>query len=154
MLAYSGRDAEALPLLEAAINRGAASPLILLVYGDVLLQLDRPREALQAYRTLQASLGDAGRAGMARAYVALGQRDKAMALVKALETDATRRYVSKDYIAQVYAALGEKDEAFKWLDRAADDMSGYLQWLGVNPVWGPLRSDARFSALKTRLRLP
>jgi serine/threonine-protein kinase len=154
VLAYSGRAAEALPFLEAAVKRGGAGPLIYSVYGDVLLELGRAREALGAYQTLQASLGDAGRTGMARAYVALGQRDKAMALVKALESDAAKRYVSKDYIAQVYAALGEKEEAFKWLDRAADDMSNNLQWLGVNPAWKPLRSDARFSALKARLRQP
>jgi serine/threonine-protein kinase len=153
-LAYTDREAEALPLLEAAVKRGDAGPFIYLSLGDVLIQLGRAREALIAYRTLQKSLGDAGLTGMARAYVALGQRDKAIELVKSLRSEAEKRYVSKDYIAQVYAALGEKEEAFKWLDRAADDMSGYLQWLGVNPAWKPLRSDARFSALKVKLRLP
>jgi serine/threonine-protein kinase len=153
-LIYSGREAEALPFLAAAIRRGAAGPFIHLNHGEALLQLGQAREALEAFRAVQASLGDARRTGMARAYVALGQRDKAMALVKAMETDASVRYVSKDYIAQVYAALGEKDEAFRWLDGAADDRSGYLQWLGVNPVWVLLRSDARFSALKVKLRLP
>ncbi len=153
-LTFAGREAEALPLLEAAVRSGAAGPLVQFTHGDVLLQLGRAREALAAYRQLQTSLGDAGRTGMARAYAALGQRAKAIELVKSLETDAAKRYVSKDYIAQVYTALGDKHEAFKWLDRAAEDRSGYLQWLGVNPVWAPLRSDPRFSALKARLRLP
>jgi hypothetical protein len=92
--------------------------------------------------------------GRARAYVALGRPQDARALVRMIESDAAKRYVSKDYIAEVYTALGEKDEAFKWLDRAADDGSQYLQWFGVNPAWAPLRSDPRFSALKARLRLP
>jgi serine/threonine-protein kinase len=154
VLAYSGREAEALPLLESAIKRGIAGPFVHFSHGDVLLQLGRAREALEAFRTIQPSLADAGRTGMARSYVALGQRDKALALVNALEADAAKRYVSKDYIAQIYAALGDKDRAFMWLERAADDRSGYLQWLGLNPIWAPLRNDARFSALKARLRLP
>ena len=153
-LALVGRPAEALPPLEAAIKRDAGIPFVHFLHGEVLLQLGRAREALEAYRIAEPSLADAGRMGMARSYVALGQRENALKLVKAMEADAAKRYVSKDYIAEVYAALGEKDEAFKWLDRAADDRSSYLTWFGVSPVWAPLRSDPRFSALKARLRLP
>ncbi len=29
-----------------------------------------------------------------------------------------RKYVSPDQIALIYASLGEKDQAFAWLDRA------------------------------------
>ena len=154
VLAYTGRPTEALSALERAIKRGLGVPYIHFLYGEVLLQLGRPREALEAYRVAERSYPDAGRTGIARSYVALSRPQDARVLVKMIEADAAKRYVSKDYIAQVYAALGEKDEAFKWLDRAADDGSEYLQWLGVNPAWVPLRSDPRFSALKARLRLP
>jgi serine/threonine-protein kinase len=153
-LVIVGRPAEALQPVEAAIKRGAAIPFVHYVHGEALLALGRAREALESYRIAEAALPDAARMGMARAYAALGQPQRAIQFAKALEADAGKRYVSKDYIAQIYAELGEKDEAFKWLDRAADDRSGYLTWLGVSPAWASLRSDPRFAALKARLRLP
>jgi tetratricopeptide (TPR) repeat protein len=149
-----GRPAEALAPIDASIRRGAAVPFVHYARGEALLALGRAREALESYRSAELAMPDAARTGMGRAYAALGQPQRAIQFAKALEVDAGKRYVSKDYIAQIYAELGDKEQAFKWLDRAADDRSGYLTWLGVSPAWASLRSDPRFAALKVRLRLP
>jgi hypothetical protein len=54
--------------------------------------------------------------------------------------------------AQIYAGLGEHDEAFAWLERAYEERNPYLSNLEAEP-WAAVRGDARFADLVRRLRL-
>jgi hypothetical protein len=54
-------------------------------------------------------------------------------------------------IAAVYVAFGEKEEAFRWLERAFAEHSGILQWIAFLPEFRPLHSDARFPHLLRRI---
>jgi DNA-binding winged helix-turn-helix (wHTH) protein/TolB-like protein len=65
----------------------------------------------------------------------------------------TRRYVSPYTIAAIYTGLGEKDQAFKWLERAYEERDVWLMNLKVDPVFAKLRSDKRFQDLLTRAGL-
>ena len=56
-------------------------------------------------------------------------------------------------IAQVYAGLGEKQEALIWLEKAYAQHSDELVTLKVNPAYDPLRGEPRFQELLRRLRL-
>jgi hypothetical protein len=56
-------------------------------------------------------------------------------------------------MAAVQAELGNKDEAFKWLDQAFDRRFGPLIYLKVNPIWDQLRSDPRFKERLERVGL-
>jgi len=66
---------------------------------------------------------------------------------------AKKRYVDPGEIGLWYAALGDKDQAFRWLQRAAAEGAGSLQSIKVDPPFDPIRSDPRFAALLTRLNL-
>ena len=57
-------------------------------------------------------------------------------------------------IAAVYVVLGDKEQAFEWLDKAYQDDSAWLVWLKVDPVMDPLHSDARFQKLLRRINFP
>jgi serine/threonine-protein kinase len=51
-------------------------------------------------------------------------------------------------LAQIYAWTGENDSAFELLERSLVTPAGVtVSSLKLNPVWDPLRSDARFHAL-------
>ena len=54
-------------------------------------------------------------------------------------------------IAAAYVALGDKEEAFHWLERAFAEHSGILQWIAFLPEFRPLHSDARFPHLLRRI---
>ncbi len=45
-------------------------------------------------------------------------------------------------LARVYVGLGEKDQAFAWLEKAYEERSTGFYLLKVDPMWDPLRSDA------------
>jgi len=48
--------------------------------------------------------------------------------------------------------LVEKDAAFEWLQKAYQDRSAWLVFLEVDPVFDPIRSDARFTDLVGRVK--
>jgi hypothetical protein len=54
-------------------------------------------------------------------------------------------------IAAVWTALGDKEEAFLWLERAYEEHSGVLQWIAFLPEFRALHSDARFPQLLQRV---
>ena len=56
--------------------------------------------------------------------------------------------------AFTYTSLGDKDHAFAWLGKAVEQRNWMIIYLKRDPVWDPLRSDPRFSALLRRVGLP
>jgi len=55
--------------------------------------------------------------------------------------------------ALVYATLGDKDQAFAWLERADKERDGILTRIKVDSRFDNLRSDPRFTELLKRLGL-
>jgi hypothetical protein len=51
----------------------------------------------------------------------------------------------------VYTGLGEKDEAFNWLEKAYEERESYFNLFKVEPVFDSLRSDPRFLGLLKRI---
>jgi glycerol kinase len=56
-------------------------------------------------------------------------------------------------IAHLYTRLGEKEQAFVWLDKAYEEHDMWLATLKVEPKWDSLRSDPRFQELERRVGL-
>jgi TolB-like protein/predicted Zn-dependent protease len=56
-------------------------------------------------------------------------------------------------MAETYAYFGDADQAFKWLDAAADRDLG-IMWLRGNPLFKALKSDPRYLALLRKLNFP
>jgi tetratricopeptide (TPR) repeat protein len=89
---------------------------------------------------------------LGHAYAASGKKAEARRIVTELDQQK-QKYVSPYTIATIYAGLGEKDQAFKWLEKAFDDRDIWLMNLKVDPQLAPLRSDNRFNDLLRRIGL-
>src|SRR5271154_7059769 len=79
------------------------------------------------------------------------------ALRKSIETmkDQRKSGYSVTYnIAEAYADLGDKEEAFRWLNAAFQEHDIGLMGLKTDFLLDPLRSDARFAALMRQVGLP
>jgi TolB-like protein/DNA-binding winged helix-turn-helix (wHTH) protein/Tfp pilus assembly protein PilF len=59
-----------------------------------------------------------------------------------------------DIVAEQWARLGEKERALEWLERSADARDFFAPFIGVEPLYDPLRSDPRFQKLLRRIGLP
>jgi serine/threonine-protein kinase len=89
--------------------------------------------------------------GLAITYARIGRETEAQDILAQLLQAREKRYVSAPVIAAVYVAFGEKEEAFRWLERAFAEHSGILQWIAFLPEFRPLHSDARFPDLLRRI---
>src|SRR4029453_1500420 len=89
--------------------------------------------------------------GLAITYAQMGRQSEARKILDQLVQQSQTRYVSAPSIAAIYVALGEKDEAFRWLQRAFEEHSGILQWIAFLPEFRPLHSDPRFPQLLRRI---
>lgn len=79
------------------------------------------------------------------------------ALSKGIEIRQAQRkssYGSAYVIAQLYADLGDKDQAFRWLNSASQERDPWLLNLKTDFVLDPIRSDPRFAELVRRVGLP
>ena len=67
---------------------------------------------------------------------------------------AIRRYEDPGRIGYRYAALGDKDQAFAWLEKAYADKSVALWSIKNDHAMDALRSDPRYIDLLKRMGLP
>ncbi|TKJ35283.1 MAG: hypothetical protein CEE38_15765 [Planctomycetes bacterium B3_Pla] len=65
------------------------------------------------------------------------------------------QYEQDPYLtARIYAQLGDRDQAFAWLEKAYEKHDGRIYTLKVEPLLDPLRSDPRFGDLLRRMNIP
>lgn len=125
------------------------------ILGWTLEQKGMPDEAIPEFQKAAAASGDMPMfvAALGQAYAMAGKRQEAEKILQALSVKAKTVYVSPFDIATIYAALGEKDEAFIWLDKAVDERSTFLPYAKWEQRLDPLRSDPRFKNLLHRIGL-
>jgi hypothetical protein len=76
-----------------------------------------------------------------------------MKILDQLKELSRQRYISPLDIGIIYAGLGEKEQAFAWLNKACEDRIWPLPHLKVDPRFDSLRSDPRFADLVQRVGL-
>ena len=87
------------------------------------------------------------------AYASAGKREEALKSLAQLNEAAKQRYAAAYAIAVAYAGLGEKDQAFEWLERSNSDRAWDILYVKTDPMMDSLRSDPRFAELVKRVGL-
>jgi eukaryotic-like serine/threonine-protein kinase len=87
-------------------------------------------------------------------YAVSGRRADALKIAKELKDLSLHAYVDFYGLAAIYAGLGEKEEAFRWLEKGYEQHSSSMPYLTVDPYWYGLRSDPRYADLLRRIGLP
>ena len=139
------------------LSFGPEVPFIHFDLGHIYIQKGMFTEAFAELNEAKNLMGDlpTGSESLGYAYAKSGQRDEAIKILNQLQERANRgEYVQPIGIAWIYTALGDKDQAFVWLDRAFADRSYLLRYVKTGPMYDPLRSDPRFTDLLKRMRLP
>ena len=90
---------------------------------------------------------------LARSYAVAGDMQHAGAVLSELVGASKAHYVPPYFLSIVTAAMGQKEQAFFWLQRAYDQRDAYMVRLKVDTAMDPLRSDPRFQSLLQRMRL-
>ena len=124
--------------------------------GRAYLQKGMHQESIAEFqKAVNKQTGSFGPlAGLAQAYAVAGKRDEAHRVVNQLKALSKQRYVRPYWTATIHAGLGEREEAFAWLERAFEAHDPFLGSLNVDPSLDPLRSDPRFPDLLRRMNFP
>jgi tetratricopeptide (TPR) repeat protein len=114
-------------------------------YQEEIAELNRVRPLSGDWSWIIAEIG----------YVdaALGKRAGALTAIEQLNERRAREYIEPVLVVYIYVALGDKDQAFAWLDKAYEERSGAMCWIKIEPKFDPLRSDPRFIDLLRRMGL-
>ena len=81
-----------------------------------------------------------------------GREPEARAILEELSVTGKRRYVEAYARCLIHLGLGEHDRALECLERAYEEHSWQLVWLG-HPLYEPLRATPRFRTLLARVGL-
>jgi TolB-like protein/DNA-binding winged helix-turn-helix (wHTH) protein/Tfp pilus assembly protein PilF len=161
---WAGDYQKALRQFQRTIDLEPTFPLAHFFYAGLLAEMGRYEEAIKETQTGELLLGTSPEA--AGAFAAEFQ--------KALQAGGPKRYWQKNLeitlkeykragtgyfpaigVAGAYARAGDKEDAFKWLDKSFQDREGQditlLSWL---PDFKSLHADPRFADLLRRMGLP
>ena len=148
---YFGLYDEAIAAGERAVQLDPA-----FIYGEPLLaalyrEMGRFEEAIALYEKAQIISGRPA-FGHAITYAKMNRPDQARELLaKAIAVRGN--YTPGDATAHVYVALGAHDDAIRELERAANEHSSSLHFVGIAPEFAPLRSDERFVSIVRKIGL-
>ena len=148
-LYQTGQYDEADKVLQKALDLDPQQGFVHFVLGQILLARGRPQEALTE---MQQEPNDGPKlAGEAMAYHALGRRQASDATLT--ELVANHGGDGAYQIAELYAYLGEDDQALYWLDRAYQQHDSGFTYLKADQLFKNLRQNPRYIQLLEKMHL-
>jgi serine/threonine protein kinase/tetratricopeptide (TPR) repeat protein len=124
--------------------------------GKSYLQLGRFQEAIAELQVASELSGASSLylAMLGHAFAVSDNSAEAQKILNQLIEQSSRSYVSSYGVAEVYSGLGDKDQAFEWLEKAYEERARTMVMLKVEPELDPVRSDTRFQHLLQRMNFP
>jgi TolB-like protein/DNA-binding winged helix-turn-helix (wHTH) protein/Tfp pilus assembly protein PilF len=123
--------------------------------AEAYAQKGKFQESIAEYSLVQQLDKSAGALGfLGLAHARNGERDKAHRFLADLQERLDRgEHITALAFAGIYTSLGEKDQAFAWLDKAYEAHDEELSDFKVDPKFDSLRSDGRYIRMLKRLNL-
>jgi tetratricopeptide (TPR) repeat protein len=147
---YAGQYEQAIVEAQKSLELNPNFPDALWVLGGVYADQGMFEDAIALHKKLGAA-NPIWRFTLARTYAMAGQEDEAQKILAGLAKERMNAWP----LAIVYTALGDKDEAFRWLEKGIEyPPHNYIPWIGKEPAFSPLRDDPRLQDLLQRMNLP
>ena len=124
-----------------------SEPLLAALYRE----MGRFDDAIALYKKSQDLSGRVP-FGLAITYAKMNRREEAKEILKAV-CASRGSYTPGDAIAHVHVVLQENEDAIRELQRAYEEHSSSLHFIGIAPEFAPLRSDKRFVSIVERIGL-
>lgn len=155
-LYYSKQYDQAAQALMSAIKMNPKFPIAHLWLGRVYQAKEMYDQSIDEYKKMLEGtpLWAVAYAQIGNAYAVSGREAEARAILDSLNSFSKSKYVTSYGVALIYVGLGEKEKAYQWLDKAIEERSHWLVWLGTDPRWAALKSDPKFLKLLAEVGVP
>jgi DNA-binding winged helix-turn-helix (wHTH) protein/Tfp pilus assembly protein PilF len=153
-LHWAGRDDDALARIEKTLEIDPTFWVANLALGRIQIQrmqFDQAIAALTKARDFSGANSETVSL-IGYAHARAGNRAAAQAVLEEMQGDS-QRYVPPHSIAVVHHGLGEKEETFRWLEKAYEERDIRLTFLKADPKWDSIRNERRFAELVWRVGL-
>src|SRR5437870_3384283 len=113
-------------------------------------------EAITAYKKGVSLAGETleGQADLARALIEGSERKEGLLILRRLESEKKRRYVSPADLAGIYTVLGDHEKAMTLLENALEQHNGRLLFIHQYHEFDPLRNSPRFTRILQAVGAP
>jgi serine/threonine-protein kinase len=118
-------------------------------YAQAITEVELGAGLTSAPSPIPTSLGFVG-----HILAAAGQRARAYEIIEELKSRTRDEFVPPFAVAYIYAGLGDREQAFAWLERAVSVRDPVLTMNHLDPALDPLRADPRFARLYRMMHLP
>lgn len=128
------------------------------VYNDIAIayaQMNRFDEALAASQRAIVLMGQDPDtlSTLGIIYALSGRVSDARWIAGRLEHLSQNRHVTAYTIASIYSAIGDRDQAFVWLNKATEQRSSQMLLIRLDPIFDKVRSDQRYTQLLKSINL-
>jgi len=151
----AGRYDDALRLVRRVIEVESQLALAHLTLGWAYILTGRPAEGVASMEKAVSLVPDSTLylAQLGQAYARVGRTDAARDILRRLEAERQRSYVSPYHMAYVAAGLGDDEAALSWLEAAYEQRAGGIFGIKGSFLFTHLRSHPRFQALLRKMNL-
>jgi serine/threonine protein kinase/tetratricopeptide (TPR) repeat protein len=87
-------------------------------------------------------------------YAVSGRRTDALRIAQEFKDLSAHSYVDFYWSGMIFAGLGDKDAAFRSLEKSYQQHAATMPYLAVDPFWYGMHSDPRYADLLRRMALP
>jgi len=136
-----------LPVIRASLGWAYAMKRM---YPQALAEFDKISEQDKAVAPENQYVAN----GLGWVYAVSGRRADALKIGKGFKDLSSHVYVDFYQVAGIYAGLGDKDEAFRLLEKGYEQRSVTMPWLAIDIYWYGMHSDPRYADLLSRMGLP
>jgi DNA-binding winged helix-turn-helix (wHTH) protein/Tfp pilus assembly protein PilF len=153
---YYARDyEEALLQLQSATEIDISLWTGHMTMGMVLDRLGKTDKAIVEFRSAveYSESGGMAKALLAYGLASAGDTPAATEILDTLLHLRQRRYFSPYWLAVIYAALGRRSEAFRWLEIAVEERCSWIVFVREDPKFDSLHGDTRFQAIVDAIKL-
>jgi serine/threonine protein kinase/tetratricopeptide (TPR) repeat protein len=152
---YSGRYDQAIERYQRTLELDPNFMTPHFFLGLTFVEKAMYAEAIAEFNKAKFLFGDSALmdAAIGHAYARWGKIAEVKKILSELERISKQRHVPFYFLAAICADIGDRDQAFHWLEKCLEERDMWLAFLKVDPIWSDLRPDPRFNELLKKMGL-
>jgi serine/threonine protein kinase len=141
--------------IEQLLKTVELDPSFVASYGQLAVSYARKGMHDKAVELAEKFVALSGRDTRSRCFLSMvyaisGKREEAIACMEDVKKDASFH----GGLAVIFASLGDREQAFEWLEKSYQERDAFLVFLPILPEFRNLHGDPRFADLLRRIGLP